>query len=74
MPNNNRLQLGGECESHTTVLRCRSGPMSALGQKQTYAPQKTHVRFTPNSDRKSGHSLVVSEGTVQGTIKLCHDQ
>jgi hypothetical protein len=29
-------------------------PMSALGQKQTFAPQKSDVRFTPNSDRKSG--------------------
>ena len=28
--------------------------MSALGQKQTYALQKAHVRFTPNSDRESG--------------------
>ena len=27
--------------------------MSALGQKQTYAVQKGHVRFAPNSDRKS---------------------
>ena len=26
--------------------------MSALGQKQTFAPQK--VMFTPNSDRESG--------------------
>jgi hypothetical protein len=24
-------------------------PMSALGQKQTYAAQKVHVRFTPES-------------------------
>jgi hypothetical protein len=23
--------------------------MSALGHKQTYAPQKSHVRFTPES-------------------------
>ena len=29
--------------------------LSALGQKQTYALQKRHVRFTPNSDRKSRH-------------------
>jgi hypothetical protein len=28
--------------------------MSALGHKQTFAPQKGDVRFTPNSDRKSG--------------------
>jgi hypothetical protein len=28
--------------------------MSALGQKQTFAVQKRHVRCTPNSDRKSG--------------------
>jgi hypothetical protein len=28
--------------------------MSALGQKQTFAVQKGRVRFTPNSDRKSG--------------------
>jgi len=28
--------------------------MSALGQKRTYAPQKIHVRFAPNSDRESG--------------------
>jgi hypothetical protein len=28
--------------------------MSALGQKRTYAVQKGHVRFTPNSDRESG--------------------
>ena len=28
--------------------------MSALGQKQTSAPQKVHVRFTPNSGRDSG--------------------
>jgi hypothetical protein len=27
--------------------------MSALGQKRTYAVQKSHVRFTPNSDRES---------------------
>ena len=27
--------------------------MSALGQKQTYAVQQRHVRFTPNSDRES---------------------
>jgi hypothetical protein len=26
-------------------------PLSALGQKQTYALQKSYVRFTPNSDR-----------------------
>jgi hypothetical protein len=30
-------------------------PMSALGHKQTYAVQKSHVRFTPNSDRESRH-------------------
>ena len=29
--------------------------MSALGQKQACAPQKAHVRFTPNGDRTSGH-------------------
>ena len=29
--------------------------MSALGQKQTCAAHKTHVRFTPDCDRKSGH-------------------
>jgi hypothetical protein len=28
--------------------------MSALGQKQTYAPQKAMSAFTPNSDRESG--------------------
>jgi hypothetical protein len=33
--------------------------MSALGQKQTYAPQKTHVRFAPNSDRESGFPQTV---------------
>ena len=35
-----------------------SPAMSALGQKQTYAPQKAHVRFTPNSARESGHPVV----------------
>ena len=29
--------------------------MSALGQKQTYAAQQCHVRFTPNCDCKSGY-------------------
>jgi hypothetical protein len=33
--------------------------MSASDQKQTYAPQKRHVRFTPNSDRKSGHRVTL---------------
>jgi hypothetical protein len=28
--------------------------MSALGQKQTCAAQKSDVRFTPDSDRESG--------------------
>jgi hypothetical protein len=28
--------------------------MSALGQKQNICSAKGHVRFTPNSDRKSG--------------------
>ena len=28
--------------------------MSALGHEQTFAPQKTDVRFSSNSDRKSG--------------------
>jgi hypothetical protein len=32
--------------------------MSALGQKQTFAMQKRHVRSTANSDRKSGHLMV----------------
>jgi hypothetical protein len=31
--------------------------MSVLGQKQTSA--KEHVRFTPNSDRESGHAQMV---------------
>jgi hypothetical protein len=30
--------------------------MSALGQKADICAAKTHVRFTPNSDRKSGFS------------------
>ena len=30
--------------------------MSAMGHKRTYAVQKAHVRFTPNSDRESGFS------------------
>jgi hypothetical protein len=34
------------------VVRKMQTRLSALGQKQTYAA-KTHVRFTPNSDRKS---------------------
>ena len=29
--------------------------MSPLGQKRTCAAQKSNVRFTPNSDRESGH-------------------
>ena len=33
--------------------------MSALGQKQTYAVQQRHVRFTPDSDRESGHVPIV---------------
>jgi len=66
-------------------------PVSALGQKQTFAPQKAmsalppkadmcgatrdvrfgsladicsakgHVRFTPNSDRESGHALMAPQ-------------
>ena len=30
--------------------------MSALGQKQTYSLQQAMSRFTPNSDRDSGHA------------------
>ena len=33
--------------------------MSALGQKRTYAAHKADVRFTPNSDRESGHVPMV---------------
>ena len=33
--------------------------MSALGQKQTCAPQTADVRFTPNSDRESRHAAKV---------------
>jgi hypothetical protein len=32
----------------------RKGPMSALGQKRTFAVQKRHVPFTP----ESGHSTL----------------
>ena len=32
---------------------------SALGHKRTYAVQKGHVRFTPNSDHESGHVPMV---------------
>jgi hypothetical protein len=35
--------------------------MSALGQKQTYAPQYCHVRFTPNS----GHRAVMAQTSYQ---------
>jgi hypothetical protein len=33
--------------------------MSALGQKQTFAAAKSHVRFAPNSDRESGFPQTV---------------
>jgi hypothetical protein len=33
--------------------------MSALGQKQAFAPQKSDVRFAPNSDRESGFPQTV---------------
>ena len=33
--------------------------MSSFGQKRTCALQKGHVRFTPNSDRESGHRQTV---------------
>src|SRR5262249_49669974 len=33
--------------------------MSALGQKRTCAPQKTDVRFSPNSDRESESTQTV---------------
>jgi hypothetical protein len=61
-------------------------PMSALGQKQTFAPQKSDVRFTPNSDRKSGFprkvmsalppkadmcsAIVSGDGAKQFTVEL----
>jgi hypothetical protein len=45
--------------------------MSALGQKQTFAPQKGDVRFTPNSDRESGFP---ANGHVRFTPKSGHVQ
>jgi len=37
----------------------KSGEMSALGQKQTYAVQHAMSALPPNSDRESGHAAMV---------------
>jgi len=39
--------------------------MSALGQKRTCAPQKTDVRFSPNSDRESESTQTVMSALGQ---------
>jgi hypothetical protein len=43
--------------------------MSALGHKRTYAVAQVHVRFTPDSDRESGHA---ANGHVCFTPKSGH--
>jgi hypothetical protein len=34
---------------YAALNSCRINVMSALGQKKTFAAQKSHVRFTPES-------------------------
>jgi hypothetical protein len=46
--------------------------MSALGQKADMCGAKGHVRFTPNSDRESGHQqTVVSALPPKADIHQC---
>jgi hypothetical protein len=47
--------------------------MSALGQKATFAVQKRHVRFTPNSDRESGFSQEAMSA-LPPTADMCSAQ
>jgi hypothetical protein len=53
---------------HTTHLNSHV----RFGSKADMCAAKCHVRFTPNSDHKSGHPMVDQRGQpTQGTVERC---
>src|SRR5262245_51519341 len=60
----------GSCKKVMSALPPKADIRSApvcLGQKQTFAPQKSHVRFTPNS----GHSQCKHRCPLRAISGLC---